>query len=341
MIFYFAVGVFFLHVGHCMDAGSSTGTRISCVDSITEASSYNSVACTIQGFLINFSAIYLSSWIGLFKLNLFATLTWRVDWFSDKYIYLHAGTLLVSLAPTIALLAVEGVGSVGFFCIFDVRHSGYFVWPMGLIGWTNCLITFSTCVQLIGMLLSAPETGYKTTSKKSGGLMKSAGSQADLARSMEFNDLPPLNIGASRENLPQFHPISPKKDIKAKSALSLNTVKKASKKFLDVWYKSWRSLAICVSFMFIFGTFWIVEVVAVELLLDVDSTTPWVVTWFACGLAGSTQAQCADLAAPYTPSLGALAAANLSVRLVGIVIFTIFAPQTTHDWRALIQKSRK
>ncbi|KAJ3346198.1 hypothetical protein HDU83_003303 [Entophlyctis luteolus] len=106
MIFYFAIGVFLLHVAHCMDVGSN-GTRASCVDNITEASSYNSKACIVQGFLINFAAIYLASWIGLFKLNLFLSITWHLDWFSERYVYLHVATLVVSIGPSIGLVATN------------------------------------------------------------------------------------------------------------------------------------------------------------------------------------------------------------------------------------------
>ncbi|KAJ3204243.1 hypothetical protein HDU82_005982 [Entophlyctis luteolus] len=127
MIFYFAIGVFLLHVAHCMDVGSN-GTRASCVDNITEASSYNSKACIVQGFLINFAAIYLASWIGLFKLNLFLSITWHLDWFSERYVYLHVATLVVSIGPSIGLVATNGVGTTGFFCVFDVKHSDGIDW---------------------------------------------------------------------------------------------------------------------------------------------------------------------------------------------------------------------
>ncbi|KAJ3266028.1 hypothetical protein HDU77_002820 [Chytriomyces hyalinus] len=262
MMMYFSGGAMVLHFAQSAII-SGGGTGIQCVDAITEARVGNSVGCPLQGFLVSFFANYVNCWVSLFMVNLNLTIVWRKDWFSERYVLLHLFTFIWSAVPSIYLVASNGVSNIGHVCFGDMDHSGIGVLlPLGLIGWPGCLITLVTVLTLIRMLLSAPSTGpsqSSTAASKSSAASKTAGpsmSQAPKMPSVRGN--PEADEGQKSNG--SVNETGKKSGIKSAVAGQTNKIaqrlKKHRQKMWDILIKSWRSLAICVVFVGIYGIFW-------------------------------------------------------------------------------------
>ncbi|KAJ3136964.1 hypothetical protein HK100_001243 [Physocladia obscura] len=117
-----------------------------------------------------------------------------------------------------------------------------------------------------------------------------------------------------------------------------NQAKKKINTGLAIIKKSYRALLICVTFVAVFCSFWIVNWTASDVWLQVSSSTPpdWVQDWFVCGLSGNAQEDCAALVADVVPAFDGFATANILAPAVGIAVFVIFWSGFVADWKELL-----
>ncbi|KAI8616455.1 hypothetical protein BC830DRAFT_1117917 [Chytriomyces sp. MP71] len=343
MMCFFSGGAMVLHATQVVSV-IGDGLRISCVDSVTEAVVGNSVACPAQAFLLHFFAVYIDCWISIFMINLYLTIVWRKDWFSERYIVLQIGIVVWSLIPAIGILATKGVRNIGYTCLFDVDHSWWFLTFMGVMGWPGVVITILTVITLCRMLLSAPS---QNSSKMSSSALTSSNAAHSKAPSeVKAPPLPGASDVASTTKATKSQGAGKSQGAvtKSQNAVQIQAAKVAMKlkkhreKMWDMLVKSWRSIAICVVFVLFYGTFWIFNLLAVLIMKGVGADTPWVQTWYACALQGNGRDECASLAAPYAPSKVGFILANIGVNLIGTACFLIFGLGMVEDWRNLITK---
>ncbi|KAJ3229286.1 hypothetical protein HDU78_009152 [Chytriomyces hyalinus] len=156
LIVVFTLSAFGLHATQL--ASLVDPTRVTCIDRITEASQKNSSACAVEGFLLIFFAISLTTWISVFMLNLHMALVWKSDLIQRHIYAISAVAVLVCLVPPVALSAANAIASIGITCMFDADHAvtHYFI-PVGLVGIPGSLLTFYTVAHLIRQLKSTPD----------------------------------------------------------------------------------------------------------------------------------------------------------------------------------------
>ncbi|KAI8611911.1 hypothetical protein BC830DRAFT_1139188 [Chytriomyces sp. MP71] len=123
----------------------------------------------------------------------------------------------------------------------------------------------------------------------------------------------------------------------AKVALKL---KQHRDKVWDLLIKSWRSIAISICFLMMYGEFWVFNLIAVIMMKGVGPDTPWVQNWYGCVLQGNSRKACAAVAAPYAPPLGAMVYANIAVNFIGFSGFLIFGLAMIDDWKQLLGLKR-
>ncbi|KAI8622835.1 hypothetical protein BC830DRAFT_1076299, partial [Chytriomyces sp. MP71] len=255
MIMYYSFGCIVIHSFQIINIGSN-GYRATCLDNITEAIYENSNLCVASAFFLSFGALYLTYWINIFMFNLHLQLVWRKDWFSEKQLLMHAGSLIYSFAPSIALIASKGVGSTGFTCLADVHHVLYILVPQGLIGWPGVIVTVFTVVHLCRMLLSAPGNSNQSTGVSKHAPPTGSAALGGGASMVSGGVYDPQNSGvapSTKSGAPAKSVLNVTATLQSKAAAQL---KKHREKMWDVIVKSWRSIAICIAVVVIYGSFW-------------------------------------------------------------------------------------
>ncbi|KAJ3236179.1 hypothetical protein HDU81_011111 [Chytriomyces hyalinus] len=346
MMMYFSGGAMVLHFAQSAII-SGGGTGIQCVDAITEARVGNSVGCPLQGFLVSFFANYVTCWVTLFMVNLNLTIVWRKDWFSERYVLVHLFTFIWSVVPSVYLVASHGISNIGHVCFGDMDHSAVGVLlPLALVGWPGVLVTLITVLTLIRMLLSAPSNGpsqSSTAASKNSAASRTAAphmSQAPKMPSVRGGNNPAGESDEGSKSNGSLNEPGKKSGIKSAVAGQTNKIaqrlKKHRQKMWDILIKSWRSLAICVVFVGIFGIFWSFLAYTVGLMKGVDSHTPWVQAWYGCVLTGKSRSECLPYSEPFIPNAVGYVIALWVVSLIGTFAFLVFGLSMVEDWKQLI-----
>ncbi|KAJ3075925.1 hypothetical protein HDU98_006434 [Podochytrium sp. JEL0797] len=106
-------------------------------------------------------------------------------------------------------------------------------------------------------------------------------------------------------------------------------------RMLSLIFKSWRSLALCVAIVVMFGSFWSINLEISILFQSVTKETPWLVEWYTCALQGNSRADCAKVAAPFVPSIVTMAMSYIN-SCIGFVTFLIFGTGVFGEWKQLL-----
>ncbi|KAI8607359.1 hypothetical protein BC830DRAFT_1087011 [Chytriomyces sp. MP71] len=291
-------------------------------------------------------------WIALFMINLNLTIVWRKDWFSEHYTKIHVFIVIWALVPAIGIIASKGVRNVGFFCLFDVDHAWWFLVFFGVSGWPGVTITMVTVIAIVRMLLSAPNQRIKQRMTNSGrtssNTCPSHQQTGGVILELKASPLPrnSENVTTSKEES-MVTPIKSQNmtnslaDLVTSTAQSqaVNVASKLKEHRDKVWgllIKSWRSIAISLALVMMYGGFWTFNLVAVMMMKGVGTDTPWVRNWYACVLQGNSREVCASLAVSFTPPVGFMIYANVAVNLIGFSSFLIFGLGMIDDWKQLL-----
>ncbi|KAJ3075926.1 hypothetical protein HDU98_006435 [Podochytrium sp. JEL0797] len=315
------------------------GYRTTCLDDITSAMHGNSHFCTVQSFVQAFAALYLVFWINIFILNLHLTIVWRKDWLSERYAILGTTAILYAGVPAIALTALGTAASNGFMCMADGEHvKQWLLYPMAAVGWPGVLLTLYTVGFLMVKLMSAPGAASTATEKRTASVKPNT---ASSVRSSNFNP------AASETNSKWFlkgdtsansvhFPIKTEQPVVEDNATKLaRRLKKHREKMWGILVKSWRSLAMCIAIVLIFGSFWSINLEISIVFESVTSKTPWLVEWYTCALQGNSRAACAKVVAPFVPSIATMALSDIT-SCIGFVTFLIFGTGVYEDWKKLL-----
>ncbi|ORY37677.1 hypothetical protein BCR33DRAFT_449390 [Rhizoclosmatium globosum] len=103
----------------------------------------------------------------------------------------------------------------------------------------------------------------------------------------------------------------------------------------SVLQKTWRSIALSVAIVIVFGSFWTFNLQIALTFINVSPSTPWLANWYACALQGNSRAVCAQQVAPHiTPFVG-VALSNITSG-IGLIVFLIFGTGMLEDWKKLL-----
>ncbi|KAJ3297087.1 hypothetical protein HDU79_004694 [Rhizoclosmatium sp. JEL0117] len=349
IIWYYMLGVFLLHLNQMSVVGSD-GFRVSCVDSITEAHQQNSPGCAVQTFVQTFAATYLIYWINLFMLNVHLSIVWKKDWFSERMLLLNVIGLVYGLVPAIGVLVSGASSTIGFNCMVDPQHViGWILIPMGVIAWPGVGVTIFTVFYLIRLFLSAPgalpakpNSSGKNQSEPNGSTTQEA-SNTQSAATKGVPTRPTAQVGEIQRmesSIPQDQ-IKPKNTVVNSSAAEESVTKAAKnskahkERVLGVLKKTWRSIALSVAIVIVFGSFWTFNLQIALTFINVSPSTPWLANWYACALMGNSQAVCAKQVAANIPPFIGVALSNITCG-IGLMVFLIFGTAMLEDWKKLI-----
>ncbi|TPX75548.1 hypothetical protein CcCBS67573_g03180 [Chytriomyces confervae] len=351
MMMYYALGATVCHFFQLFNLGSN-GYRVGCVDEVTEALQSNSNLCIVQAFFLSAMAQYLTFWINLFMFNLHLQLVWRKDWFQDRMLIMHVLSILYTFIPPIAIIATNGVATIGFTCLASVHHAApQVLLPMGIIGWPGVVVTVFTVVHLFRMLLSAPGGGstnasstnssMATTPNTAGGKsgIKSIGAKS-AAQTPQAPD--PTKSGSNTDSVAASKPgktatTNGVATAQTKSVKEAARLAKHRQKIWGVITKSWRSIAICVGVVVIYGSFWSFTYVIIEAFDHVSADTDWLQAWVGCALSGNSQSDCAAQVSPHIPG-GVFIYMQQTTALIGTATAIIFGGSFYEDWKELLFK---
>ncbi|KAI8837924.1 hypothetical protein BJ741DRAFT_707668 [Chytriomyces cf. hyalinus JEL632] len=383
-IMLFTLSSFCLHVTLIPGLGIGNGSRVTCLDPITEATQETSVACGVQGFLATFFALSLTTWISLFMFNLYLAIVHKKEWLMARYsLAINMAVVIWSLLPGVSLASKKGISSIGFACMFSAKLAiTHFFIPMGLVGWPGIILTIVTVFHLIHLLTTTSDLQARRTSGHgvgksdtgtngpSHGLQRSGSARshtsypvvkAHLPTSGSCTALDAAAIAAAAAGVggaggggrtsttapydPPEHSLALGAAVFKKSNMALeretdratNAIREHREKIATIVQKSWRSVAICVCFTLVFGTFWIFYLQFSIVMEQVDASTEWVANWYGCVLDGGSQSQCARVARPYVPSVYGIAASQFLISSVGTCMFTVFGSGMIEEWRKLVK----
>ncbi|KAJ3238462.1 hypothetical protein HDU81_007731 [Chytriomyces hyalinus] len=351
MIMYYAFGATVCHFFQLFNLGSN-GYRVGCVDEVTEAMQSNSNVCIVQAFFLSAMAQYLTFWINLFMFNLHLQLVWRKDWFQDRMLIMHVLSLLYTFIPPIAIIATNGVGTIGFTCLASVHHAApQVLLPMGIIGWPGVVVTVFTVIHLFRMLLSAPGSGSANVSSTTSSLATSPNTAGGKSGVKSITSKPaaqtpqapePSSSGSNTDSIAASKPAKAgttngAATAQTKAGKAAARLAKHRQKIWGVIMKSWRSIAICVGVVIIYGSFWSFSYVIIETFDHVDTNTDWLQAWVGCALSGNPQSVCAAQVSPHIPG-GVFIYMQQATSLIGTCTFIIFGGCFYEDWKALLFK---
>ncbi|KAJ3383181.1 hypothetical protein HDU80_001303, partial [Chytriomyces hyalinus] len=358
LLFLFTLSAFGMHAAQLAALGNPT--RVTCIDPITEARQKNSSACAFEGFLLIACVYGLTVWITIYMLNFHLTIVWRNDFMHRHAIVANVIGAVLCLIPPILFAASNGIASMGTTCMFDSDHAvSLFFIPVGVVGIPATLLTLFTVLYLWRLLQSMPDIKHVSRRKEPGlanssarlpmvSVASSGGYVAStvpgsVARDLDNNaqgDVNGENSLASGASVFRKSNLALHLAVTRDAEKALHAAKEHREKMRDVFRKSWRSIAICVSFIVIFGTFWGFYFRFTLVMSGVTTSTEWVQAWFGCVMQGKSRNECALVASPYVPSMTGIAAAQILSASIGTVITLIFGEGMVEEWRDLVKVKR-
>ncbi|KAJ3237213.1 hypothetical protein HDU81_009835 [Chytriomyces hyalinus] len=165
-IMLFTLSSFCLHITLIPGLGIGNGSRVTCLDHITEANQETSIACAVQGFLATFFAISLTTWISLFMFNLYLAIVHKKEYLMARYsLAINMAVVIWSVLPGVSLASKKGISSIGFACMFSAKLAiTHFFIPMGLVGWPGIILTIVTVIHLLHLLTTTSDLQPRGTS---------------------------------------------------------------------------------------------------------------------------------------------------------------------------------